>query len=99
LILGGVLAMLYLGNVAAARIAGPDDGLCETEGIERLWRPLAAVAGAVALAIVVLLASHAFRAGPRSQGIIERTPWERYPRMTEPRTGPESAAPRAQSAR
>lgn len=78
------LIMLYCGNsltpaINAARDAGPE----HQSRFERLHRRSVRLNGLVLVALVALLAGHAFRPAPRTLGIIEPTPQERAAREVD----------------
>jgi hypothetical protein len=80
LILACLLSMLYLANVVALAVAGGGErGALEAGHLDRHG---AVLTGLVVICLAGLLVSHAFRESPRSKGIIELGPRERYRKAT-----------------
>lgn len=89
-IVGGILAMLSIAQVIGQRCVRADTSKDDRPSSERVGGLRVVVSGLVGTLLVGLLVAHAFRSGPRSQGIVELDPKERYLRIRERATKAES---------
>ncbi len=94
-ILGGILGMFYGGNVLVPALAAFS---ASPAAAVPLRRRQTTVATLVLIANLGLLVAHAFREPPRSPGIVEPNPQERYQESLRRLTRPEVESPQSDRA-